>query len=239
MYSIPSGNVGIGTQTPQGKFHVKGDVLIESAGGNAFDPPLRVQHPGDGRSLAAYLSNPQDGNVQVELQLAGGRMLPWGWSLTAASGLFTLGSIMVLPPALNITSTGNVGLGVTSPTYRLELPNTAGPAGRGRANAWTNYSSIRWKTNIRPIQSAMEKVRQLHGVMFDWKDGGRDIGLIAEEVGQVVPEAVEYEPNGLDAAAIDYGRLVVLLVEALKEQDAKIARLEQQIQQLRQIAGRP
>lgn len=159
--------------------------------------------------------------------MAGGKILPWGWSLKAASGLLTLGSIMVAPPALNITSTGNLGLGVTNPSYRLDLPNVAGPSGRGRANAWTTYSSTRCKSNLRPIQDAMGIVRRLRGLRFQWRQEGRpDIGLVAEEVGQVVSEAVDYEPDSNDPSCIDYGRLVPILIEAIKQQDARISELE-------------
>jgi hypothetical protein len=234
MHSIPAGKVGIGTTAPDKKLHVRGDVLIEGQALSDYAAPLTVTHQGEGRQLAANFTNPQDGNVEVDVQLTGGTMLPWGWSLKAASGMFTLGSVMVLPPALNITSLGNVGLGVTSPTYRLELPNTASAAGRGRANSWTTYSSGRWKTHVQSIDQAMDKVRQLQGVTFDWKENGRhDIGLIAEEVGKVVPEVVDYEANGTDARSLDYGRLVALLVEALKEQDARIADLEHALDQSR------
>ncbi len=238
MHSIPEGKVGIGTSVPDKKLHVLGDVLIEGADLASYNAPLTVIHEGEGRQVTAYFKNPQDGNAEVDVQWLGGTMLPWGWSLKAASGMFTLGSIMVLPPALNITSTGNVGLGVISPTYRLELPNTAAPSGRGRANSWTTYSSGRWKTNVARIKDAMDKVRRLRGVTFDWKDNGRhDVGLIAEEVGRVVPEVVDYEAHGENATSLDYSRLVALLVEALKEQDARIAELEQALESLNPRQG--
>ena len=228
MHSIPAGNVGIGVDEPKEKLHVLGTALIEAVGDGQFDEALRVVKEGTGRQLAAYFANPKDGSTETEIQLAGGKMLPWGWSLKAASGLFTIGSIAVLPPALNITSTGKVGVGVAAPAYRLDLPNTASEWGQGRANAWKTYSSGRWKTNIRTIESAMDKIRQLRGVRFDWKESGTpDIGMIAEEVGRVVPEIVDYEANGTDASALAYDRLVALLVEAVKEQDARIAELEQ------------
>lgn len=223
-----TGNVGLGTAQPDGKLHVLGDVLIQSAtGADAVRAPLRVVRQGAGRQLLAYFSNPQDGSAEVDVQLAGGTMLPWGWSIKAASGMLTIGSVAVLPPALNVTSTGRLGISDTSPEYRLELPNTANSGGRGRANAWTTYSSRRWKTNVRPIENAMDKVMRLRGVSFDWKEGGaHDIGLIAEEVGPVVPEVVDYEANGDDATALAYDRLVALLIEALKEQQARIDELE-------------
>ena len=47
-----------------------------------------------------------------------------------------------------------------------------------------------------------------------------DIGLIAEEVGEVVPEVVAYEENGVDAKGVDYARLTAVLIEAVKEQQA-------------------
>ena|SRR5208283_351009 len=84
-------------------------------------------------------------------------------------------------------------------------------------------SSKRWKMNIRKVQDALDKVVELRGVTFDWKDSGRsDIGLIAEEVGKVVPEVVTYEDNGVDAKSLDYAHLVALIIEAVKEQQRVI-----------------
>jgi Chaperone of endosialidase len=80
----------------------------------------------------------------------------------------------------------------------------------------------------------LEKVQGLRGVSYDWKaDGKHDIGLIAEEVGKVIPEVVVYEENGEEATAVDYAGLVPVLIEAVKEQqqlleekDAQIAALQ-------------
>jgi uncharacterized small protein (DUF1192 family) len=70
-------------------------------------------------------------------------------------------------------------------------------------------------------------------VSFHWKrDGQHDIGLIAEEVGEVVPEVVAYEENGLDAKSVDYARLTALLIEAVKEQQAQIQTLKSEIERL-------
>jgi hypothetical protein len=81
------------------------------------------------------------------------------------------------------------------------------------------YSSRRWKTNIHPLQNALSKVERLRGVSYDRKDTGKhEIGVIAEEVGAVVPEIVAYEKNGKDARGVDYSRLTALLIEATKQQ---------------------
>ncbi len=87
------------------------------------------------------------------------------------------------------------------------------------ADAWTTYSSRRWKSEIATLENALSTVEHLRGVSYTWKaDGKRDIGLIAEEVGNVIPEIVVYENNGVDALSVDYPRLVAVLIEAIKEQ---------------------
>ena len=101
--------------------------------------------------------------------------------------------------------------------------NTMIVRGAGATGIVGQLSSRRSKTNIRKVQDALDKVADLRGVTFDWKDSGRhDIGLIAEEVGKVVPEVVTYEDNGIDAKSLDYAHLVALIIEAIKEQQRMI-----------------
>jgi len=80
-------------------------------------------------------------------------------------------------------------------------------------------------------------IEQLRGVSYDQKETGkREIGLIAEEVGTVVPEIVSYEENGKDARGVDYGRLAALLIEATKEQQAEFRQQQAElVKALRQI----
>ena len=78
---------------------------------------------------------------------------------------------------LLIDTNGNVGIGSIANTQTtfsniLTLPNTASTAGRGLANAWSTYSSVRWKTNIQPIQNALAIISRLRGVSFNWKNNG-------------------------------------------------------------------
>ncbi|MDD5528297.1 MAG: tail fiber domain-containing protein [Patescibacteria group bacterium] len=97
-------------------------------------------------------------------------------------------------------------------------------------------SSIRWKKNIVPIGNALEKVMNMRGVYFNWDaahGGGHDMGMIAEEVGKQVPEIVSYEANGVDATGMDYGKLTPILVNAIKEQQAQIEELKQEVKALR------
>lgn len=129
---------------------------------------------------------------------------------------------------------GYLGIGVTSIPNVLTLPNINGVGGDGLAHAWDVYSSRRWKTDIEPIGGALSLIERLRGVRYRWKDGGgADIGLIAEEVGEVVPEVVQYEANGTDARSVDYSRLVAVLIQAVKEQQAQIHDKQKQIDELR------
>jgi len=129
-----------------------------------------------------------------------------------------------------ISSAGNVGIGTTSPSTILAVVQTS--ATDPIADAWTVYSSRRWKENIQSLDGALEKVLRLRGVTFDWKaDGKHDLGMIAEEVGKVLPELVAYEENGVDAKSLDYARLTAVLVEAVKAQ-------QQQIEQLKQVVSK-
>ncbi len=76
------------------------------------------------------------------------------------------------------------------------------------------FSSRRWKTDIRPLERSLSLVQKLQGVRYRWKaSGDPDIGLIAEEVGEVLPEVVQYADNGEDARSVQYARLVAVLIE--------------------------
>lgn len=104
-------------------------------------------------------------------------------------------------------------------------------------------SSRRWKSDIIPLTDALSLVQKLRGVRYRWTESGTpDLGFIAEEVGGVVPEVVTYADNGVDAESVNYARLVALLVEALKEQQAQMeadrARLQKIQARLDALEGR-
>lgn len=134
---------------------------------------------------------------------------------------------------------GNVGLGTNSPSNILTV--VQGSGNDPIADAWTTYSSRRWKTDIRPVEQALDKLKRLRGVSFQWnKDGKHDIGMIAEEVGEVIPEVMAYEEDGQDAKSVDYPRLVAVLIHTTKEQqkiiehqEANLAQTNAQLNQLK------
>lgn len=99
-------------------------------------------------------------------------------------------------------------------------------------------SDERLKENVEPIENALEKIKQLKGVMFDWKDdyissrGGEDgffvrkhdTGLIAQEVEKVLPEVVVERENGYKA--VRYEKLAGLIIQAINELSENIDSLK-------------
>jgi len=84
------------------------------------------------------------------------------------------------------------------------------------------------KDNIELIPNAVEKVKQIKGVSFDWNDRskhrGHDVGVIAQDIEKVLPELVVTRDNGFKA--VKYDRLVALLIQANKELIERIEKLE-------------
>ena len=105
----------------------------------------------------------------------------------------------------------------------------------------TSVSDSRLKDNIIPISGALDKIKSLRGVSYTWnsgkKKGKQDIGLIAQEVEQVIPEIVKDKKlplmDGTDPnetyKTIDYEKIIAVLVEAVKDQQKQIDNLEKQI----------
>jgi hypothetical protein len=105
-------------------------------------------------------------------------------------------------------------------------------------------SDLRLKDEIVPLSGALETVRRMRGVTFRWKhDAGtdpgaprrRDLGLIAQDVEVVVPEAVHTGRDGYKS--LDYAKLTAVLVEAIKEQQADLAALREEVAALRGAAN--
>jgi hypothetical protein len=130
---------------------------------------------------------------------------------------------------LAVHRTGSVGVGTNTPSNTLEV--VAG--GTTLADSWTVRSSRRFKTNILPLVGALEKVEQLQGVSYERKDDGkREIGVIAEDVDNVMPEVVSRDPKTHEVQGVDYSRLAALLIEAVKTQQVEIEQLKSQIERL-------
>ena len=97
----------------------------------------------------------------------------------------------------------------------------------------TAYSDERLKENIEIIPNALAKVNQVRGVTFNRKsDGERSTGVIAQELQQVLPEAVKQDEEGMLNVA--YGNVVGLLIEGMKEMSAKMESMQAEIDRLKE-----
>jgi hypothetical protein len=96
-------------------------------------------------------------------------------------------------------------------------------------------SDSRLKDNITSISTPVEKIKSLRGVEFDWNSGEQvgthDVGLIAQDVEAVLPEAVTTQEDGYKNLA--YTKVIPLLVEAMKEQQAMIEALKAEVELLK------
>ena len=114
---------------------------------------------------------------------------------------------------------------------RLEADGDLHVDGDVIAYSSTTASSIALKDNVNIIDNALEKLNALRGVSFNYKHDGREsAGVIAEDVKEVLPEAVKIIPPHLGSKekslGVNYGALTSILIEAIKELTAKVEKLE-------------
>ena len=131
--------------------------------------------------------------------------------------------------------------GFTSRAYVLASGGTAMVVqGQLNVNGTIYNSDIRFKKNIFTIENAMEKVMALRGVKYEMQtenfpdrnfSAGTQVGLIAQEVEQVIPEVVNTAVDGYKS--VDYAKLVPVLIEGMKQQQEQIRLLQQEIKELR------
>jgi hypothetical protein len=115
-------------------------------------------------------------------------------------------------------SDGWIGIGTTTPTAKLTVVGNINAT--GDVIAFTT-SDIRLKTNIQPIPSALDKIDQISGVEYDWNSDlqstytGHDVGVLAQEIEKILPEAVTTREDGYKA--VKYEKIIPLLIQAIKE----------------------
>lgn len=120
-----------------------------------------------------------------------------------------------------------IGIGTATPAQKLHVVGTI--IATGDVGAY--YSSdVRLKENLEIIPNSLDKIRQINGYIFDWKDGGeinrphRDMGIIAQEVQKIAPEVVAERDNGY--LAVRYEKMIALLIEGIKELSKEIEELK-------------
>ena len=118
---------------------------------------------------------------------------------------------------------GSIGVGIAAPGSNNVVV-------QGNVTA---YSDIRLKDNIETITDALNKITQVRGVTYtrtDMEDTlTRHTGVIAQELESVLPEAVMTGSDGIKSVA--YGNVIGLLIESIKELNAKVDSLQEQLNQ--------
>ena len=207
------GNVGIGTTNPETQLHILGTPHV----GETIPVSAEVTLEGGGKWQIGALST--DTIVPGE-----------------DSRRFYIYNADDDEEEFSLTHDGYLGLGVTGPSYRLELPNTASVAGQGRANAWTTYSDTRVKTNQKLLTYGLKEILQMkpkeyihHSSHWDedgnliLEEGKKSLGLIAQELYNLIPEAVNKPTDeNRELWGIDYDKLIPVTIRAIQEQNVVI-----------------
>lgn len=136
----------------------------------------------------------------------------------------------------NPAAGAQLGINTTTPTAAFQLVGDGCYTGTFGA-----CSDRRYKDHIETLTNSLDAVSRLRGVRFDWKQkefpqqrfpDGEQIGLIAQEVEDVVPSVVHTGSDGYKS--VDYAKLVALLIEGMKEQQQQIDELKAELAQQRQ-----
>jgi hypothetical protein len=113
--------------------------------------------------------------------------------------------------------------------FRFEADGDFHADGDVVAYSTTTASDERLKENIVVVEDAVAKCNALRGVTFDWiRDGSASAGVIAQDVQQVLPEAVKEVTgmNGDTHLTVNYGALTSILIEAVKTLSAEVEALK-------------
>ena len=121
-------------------------------------------------------------------------------------------------------NTGNIGIGTSTPTHSLDVVGEIHAT--GNIVSFTS-SDRKLKNNLRPIEEPLEKLKKINGYTFEWvknKDAhsfeGKDIGVIAQEIEEVLPEVTITREDGYKA--VRYEKMVPFLISCIKAQQKQI-----------------
>ena len=224
---IPSGvgSLGIGTISPTRNLDVNGDVRIR---GGIYDvnnvvgsaSSVLTANGSGGWSWQSVTSTGAIAGINVTQDDTGIR-----YPLLAAGTNATTTAQYVDATALVYnTLTNSLGIGSLTPTSRLDIIGDVRVSGIVTATDFDSRSDRNLKTNIEVIPNPIEKVLQISGVNFNWKENGKaSMGVIAQEIEIVLPELV----SNTDPKTVNYNGLIGLLIECVKDQQKQIDELKQ------------
>jgi hypothetical protein len=256
---VVNGRIGVGTNNPVSKLDVRGNTTIgltsfspifgvnalflaNDDGGNPNNY-FRIDGSNDTLYIVASAQSPAATGPGITFRTGGGSDIEVDRLRINPTGLIQAYSSLEVNG--HITSPFGIGVGTLTPQRALHI------IGRVRfqdvpletsifsicSNGFGDLvqcgaSSLRLKKNVTSFHGGLDIVRRLKPISFDWKDGsGHDIGLGAEDVANVAPSLTLNNNEG-EVAGVKYERLNVLLINAIKEQQIQIEKLQRRLASL-------
>ena len=220
------GNLGIAITNPSQPLDVNGNVRFRSgiydvnntvgaansvltangSGGWSWQPVVS----GGGAAISGINVTQDDTGIRYPLLAAGTNATTTAQYVDATALVYN-------------TSSNCLGIGSLTPTSRLDIIGDIRVSGIVTATDFDSRSDRNLKTKIEVIANPIEKVLQISGVNFNWKETGKaSMGVIAQEVEKVLPELV----SNTDPKTVNYNGLIGLLIECVKDQQKQINELK-------------
>ncbi|MFN4985779.1 MAG: tail fiber domain-containing protein [Ignavibacteria bacterium] len=220
--------VGIGTEDPTTALEVSGWV---TAGG----------------IIANRISADEGGELQIQYGDADGH-----WIIDEISPtIVTEERFRIFPNTsgetngINIEVTGDVGIGIINPAYKLDVVGDINASVNVRAAGNVLTSDARLKRNIQPLTNALDIVQLLRPVSYEKRAdlqsndySMKQMGFIAQELESVLPNSVHTDKSADAIKSVDYISIIPVLTKALQEQQQMINKQQAEIDELRQLIKR-
>lgn len=222
LLNLLNNNVGIGITTPGQRLEVLGTTMMTAS--YSGDSTARATTGGIGYAFheVQVLAASDDGDVPY-YSLHRGGSTDWqlgmlGATFVIANGGGAANGNLHAGKHFAIDTSGRVGIGHTTPSYMLDVNGTI------RGFGITDSSDSRLKKDIQPLDLSLEKILQVQGVSYYWKNKERSekkqIGFIAQHLEKIFPELVETDDQGMKS--VNYSHLVAPLVESVKSLYVKL-----------------
>jgi Chaperone of endosialidase len=257
MTLTSGGALGVGTTSPSGQFEVSSptytNATFSSSGAGYYGQFQCTSYTGGGGLVTVALIS-DGGSAFGRISTGSAHPLVFGTVATEAMRIDTSQNVYINTTSqynasrFNILTTGGQnGIGLSTPSGANDAAtfytSTSTFAGRitpsGSSTSYQTSSDYRLKENIQPMTGALDKVKALKPITFDWiADKKASQGFIAHELQEIVPECVHGSKDEVDAdgnpkyQGIDTSFLVATLTSAIQELSTLITAQQSTIQSL-------